>query len=354
MTKEEILNRIEQIITISKQKSNVPPVHLVLAIDGNLILEDLYDEYEKLIKTKIVNKYHTEKEKSKLEQLSYIKDKLTFLENKAKNSKNSISILSDDISEYSDALNLFNDLSKELNIIINPPFDETSIDDNEENSNIKEKNIDIESIVALPLSKKVSISLEDSDFRQNNTSKKNNKDNNKNSSKNNLFQVLDIPSSKQPTIKQEVNPSNNILNDLADIDKILNNINLSNESISPRSDSHSKFYIGTVVTPTSNVISYNDPSVIANKDSLYRIVSFVALDKDDNVISSSNVLGTSFRSFSDDNPQASLYFILAKTDDANIDTKEWSNRSISIDLPNCIGSFSSFSSFIPLASTSSV
>lgn len=349
MTKEEILSRIEQIAAISKEKASIPPAHLVLAIDGKLIDENLYDEYEMLIKTKIENKYYTKSEQSKLEQLSYIKDKLTFLENKAKGQKNSISILPDDISEYSDALNIFNELSAELKFITNPIVTDNKLDDESNLGQNTKSNIDIETSVLLPNSKKVSISLEDSDLKP-----KTNKDNKvKDNNKTNLFQVLDIPSSKQTTIPK-VNTSNNILKDLADIDEILNNINITSPTKPVSTDSPSKFFIGSIVSPIEDVASYNDSSIVADKNSNYRIVSFVALDKDDNVVTSSNTLGLSFREFSEENPTESLYFILAKNDGQINDLKQWANRSVSIDLSNCIGSFSSPSSFEALASPSSV
>lgn len=184
-----------------------------------------------------------------------------------------------------------------------------------------------------------------------------------------------------------LNPNFKLFQDLADIDRILGNISFSDQntvppSLKPNADdknvnsnitpltndliskrsleqlnnnssrlsSNSKFSIGSIVSPSSDVSSYNNSSVLAYKDSLYRIVSFVALDSSDIVVDSSSSFGLSYRDFSSSHPSNSTLFILSKEPDDDIDILSWASRDISLDLPLCIGSFSNLSSFSNVSS----
>lgn len=118
MTNEEILKRMSEIIIESKEKISNPPVELVLSEDNNYIYKELYSEYKKLLDMKVSRNLLSPSEKNKLDQLAYIKDKLSFMEKKASNSKNFIKLLPVDVDDYSSSYNLSHDLSDELSFIL--------------------------------------------------------------------------------------------------------------------------------------------------------------------------------------------------------------------------------------------
>lgn len=388
------------------------------------ILTDLYDEYFSLIEQKVSKKLLSASEHAKLEQLSYIKDKMNFLQKKAKSSIDAIYIIPDDIEDYIDALHLYNDLSHELHFILSHDFDSISptVPSTQVAKHISE-NPDalIDSSISIPKVTKPKISLDDSkeeihlkkniefDYHSSNkidTLHKSNLDYNhkENISVNdnpkkvtNTNDEIDATNSSvnyNSKTNNEANSTNSSINDnpnfklfqdLADIDRILGNISfneqnqndslpnnaannknpdnypldqlslLTNDLKSQRqlvqnkknlvSPSNSKFFIGSIVSPSYDVTSYNDSSVVAKKDSKYRIVSFVALDSSDIVVDSSSSFGLSFRDFSSSHPSSSTLFILSKEPKDSIDFNSWASRDISLDLPLCIGSFSNLSSF---------
>lgn len=391
MTNEEILNRIEKIRSISKKEINNPPVSFVLATDGSYILSKLYDEYASLIEQKISKKLLSSSEQAKLEQLSYIKDKMLFLQKKAKASIDAIYIIPDDIADYLDALHLYNDLSIELNFILSHisspslPSKKTLPSPSFTNFSLKPED-DIDSSISPPIVKKPKISLDDSKEAlplKNNThldiSSPNSTDKQETQTKNSsLIENSIVSTDTNSLTAQSENPNFKLFQDLADIDRILGNISfsdqdthatsslpsstsnphlssLTNDLISKRhldqinkpssGSSNSKFSIGSIVSPSSDVPSYNNSSSLAFKDSLYRIVSFVALDSSDIVVDSSSSFGLSYRDFSSSHPSNSTLFILSKQPLHDIDINSWASRDISLDLPLCIGSFSNLSSF---------
>lgn len=348
MTNEEILNRIEKIKSISKKEIDNPPTNFVLAADGNYILANLYEEYQSLMNEKISKKILSNSEKDKLDQLSYIKDKMDFLQKKAKSSIEAIYIIPSDIGDYMDAMNLYNDLSNELSFILSHDFLSEKQQTEEKQKTDETPDISIDSSISLPKTKKPKIEIEDP--KEEYSLKKDlEADNFKHVKK-------DKPKLEEDLPTEDANSANfKLFQDLADIDRILGNISFDNnqnqeekqENIQKQVNptTNNKFYIGSIVTPSDDVAAYNDASVIAKKDSKYRIVSFVALDNADIVVDSSSSIGLSYREFSSTHPTSTILFILSKKPDEDIDIKTWGEREISLDLPYCIGSFSNLSLF---------
>lgn len=352
MTNEEILNRIDKIRSISKKEISNPPASIVIAIDGEYISASLYDEYSSLINEKISKNILSSSEQAKLEQLSYIKDKMQFIQKKAKSSIDAIYIIPDDIEEYVDALHLYNDLSKELSFILSHNFSIQKVPSKEESINNETPELSIDSAVFLPKNKKVKISLDDVNEEYSIQKDLENSNENKQIEKDETEKKDTDDTKNEETLE---NANFKLFQDLADIDKILGNISFTNnkeeqvqddkEIEIKQNNTSSKFYIGSIVSPNIDVTSYNDSSVVAKKGLIYRIVSFVALDKSDIVVDSSSSLNLSYREFSSSHPTNAILFILSKEPQQSIDYNEWSNRDISLDLPNCIGSFSNLSLF---------
>lgn len=387
MTNEEILKRMSEIIIESKEKISNPPVELVLSEDNNYIYKELYSEYKKLLDMKVSRNLLSPSEKNKLDQLAYIKDKLSFMEKKASNSKSFIKLLPVDVDDYSSSYNLSHDLSDELSFVLSS-FDLSSYpslavsnlrSNNKRTGNKSVPDIDsfIDSSVSIKSSRPFieNFSSTGTDgLKENLEEKSKEKDaleqidqqHDSNSSLNSdkpshlsLMDALNVPSK----------PSK-LLDDLADIDRILSsfdtskelsnasindsddeipslskenvvsleekdekqrdsdfNSNLSNENIKEKSnlddsvenqssnkyEALSDLSIGNVISPFSETVSYNDSSFIASPESSYTVLSFVALDDNDRVIHSSN--SSSFKKFASSYPSLNILFVVTSTSD---------------------------------------
>ena len=296
-------------------------------------------------------------------------------------------------------MHLYNDLSHELQFILSHDFDSISATDSSAQvaKHISENHDAlIDSSISIPKPSKPKISLDDTKeeislkknieySNKSDTFKKSNLDNKEKENVSNNGNNTQVTNTNDESNSTNENPNFKLFQDLADIDRILGNISfneqnqedtafdtkveeekVNNKPIdqlslltndlksqrqveqnkkNPGNVSNSKFFIGSIVSPSSDVSSYNNSSVVALKDSLYRIVSFVALDSSDIVVDSSSSFGLSYRDFSSSHPSSSTLFILSKAPKDSIDINSWASRDISLDLPLCIGSFSNLSSF---------
>ena len=301
MEEKKINKRIEEIINISKEKSLNPPVELILTTDGKYILKSLYDEYVNLLRKKEeLKKPYKEEDKIKYEQLMYIKDKMNFIQERGKLSEDTISLSAKDVEEYSECQKLYNELHSELKPVLKY-FDNTK----EENKNKEEKEIKkekeeiiktekvIEDTIQMPIINSSKIDVEEV-------------------KKEEVKSKEDEIEEKKDNIININNNNNKLLQDLADIDKLLGLVGYDSYNIQKEDDD---IKIGDILVALDDVNSYNNEDLKATKDEKYKVISFVSLDENDKVINSSNLSNKTYEEFKKENDKFKCLFVISSLEE---------------------------------------
>lgn len=290
MREKEIVTRIEEIINISNQSKLNPPVELILTKDNNYILKELYDEYVNLLYEKEECKKYNEEQQRKYEQLMYVKDKMDYMKEKAKKSKNKISLLEDDIEEYLECKKIHDELFNELKPVLDQ-FENKQEEKKDKKEEFKqEKNETIENRQDKIKDDNIEEIIENTIQMQ----------------KINIDKIdVDELNEQKPLIN-----SDKLLKDLADIDKLLGIVGMDEEK-------KDEIKIGDTLIAIEDVYSYNSKKIKAKKDNKYKVISFVSLNKDNKVINSSNLSDQTLEKFNSENKGHTNLFVISSIDKDN-------------------------------------